>query len=194
MRQLLRLLRYVVPYMAQLLPAVLMLAAVGFLEAFRLLLLGPVLDRVLNPASQSKNIFLISNPFTHEPIYLQQFMPERLHNAWTIVAVALVASTLFKGLFDYLGTYLVNYAGYGLITDLRDDLYNRILRRSMAFFHKHTTGTLLSTLINDVEKVQFTITSVLSEFLQQFFTLIFTAIVVVLLGGKLAFVLVLFIP
>ena len=68
MRQLLRLLRYVIPYMAQLLPAILMLAAVGFLEGFRLLLLGPVLDRVLNPASQSKNIFLINNPFTHQPI------------------------------------------------------------------------------------------------------------------------------
>jgi subfamily B ATP-binding cassette protein MsbA len=194
MRQLLRLLRYVVPYMAQLLPAVMMLAAVGFLEAFRLLLLGPVLDRVLNPASQSKNIFLISNPFTHEPIYLQQFMPERLHNAWTIVAVALVASTLFKGLFDYLGTYLVNYAGYGLITDLRDDLYNRILRRSVAFFHKHSTGTLLSTLINDIEKVQIAMSTVLAEFLQQLFVFIFLSLFVVALGGKLAWVLLFFIP
>src|SRR4051812_15890086 len=194
MRQLLRLLRYVIPYMAQLLPAIALLACVGLLEAFRFLLVGPVLDRVLNPASQSANILLFTIPRTSHSIYLQQLVPAHFKNAWTIVAFALVASTLLKGIFDYLGTYMVNYAGYGLITDLRDDLYNRILRRSMAFFHKHTTGTLLSTLINDVEKVQFTITSVLSEFLQQFFTLIFTAIVVVLLGGKLAFVLVLFIP
>ena len=43
-------------------------------------------------------------------------MPDRLQNAWTVVAVAMVASTLLKGIFDYLGTYLVNYAGYGLIT------------------------------------------------------------------------------
>jgi subfamily B ATP-binding cassette protein MsbA len=194
MRQLLRLLRYVIPYMAQLLPAVALLACVGLLEAFRFLLVGPVLDRVLNPASQSANILLFTIPYTKHSIYLQELVPTHFHNAWTIVAFALVASTLLKGIFDYLGTYLVNYAGYGLITDLRDDLYNKILRRSIAFFHKHTTGTLLSTLINDIEKVQFTITSVLSDFLQQFFTLIFTAIVVVLLGGRLAFVLVLFIP
>jgi ATP-binding cassette, subfamily B, bacterial MsbA len=194
MRQLLRLLRYVIPYMAQLLPAIALLACVGLLEAFRFLLVGPVLDRVLNPASQSANILLFTIPRTSHSVYLQQLVPAHFKNAWTIVAFALVASTLLKGIFDYLGTYMVNYAGYGLITDLRDDLYNKILRRSIAFFHKHTTGTLLSTLINDVEKVQFTITSVLSEFLQQFFTLIFTAIVVVLLGGKLAFVLVLFIP
>ena len=36
--------------------------------------------------------------------------------------------------------------------------------------------------------------TVLAEFLQQFFTLIFTAGVVVLLGGKLAWVLLLFVP
>jgi subfamily B ATP-binding cassette protein MsbA len=194
MRQILRLLRYVVPYLGQLLPAVLMLAAVGFLEAFRLLLLGPVLDRVLNPASQSKNIFLITIPFTHHPVYLQQFMPERFQNAWTIVAVAMVGSTLLKGLFDYAGTYFVNYAGYGLITDLRDDLYNRILQRSAAFFQRHTTGTLLSTLVNDVEKVQVALTAVLAEFLQQFFTFIFLALAVIGLGGRLAWVLALFVP
>jgi subfamily B ATP-binding cassette protein MsbA len=83
----------------------------------------------------------------------------------------------------------VNYAGFGMITDLRDDLYNAILRSSAAFFVKHTTGTLLSTIVSDIEKVQFAMSSVLAEFLQQFFTFVFTAAVVVLLGGKLAWVL-----
>src|SRR5204863_9687612 len=78
--------------------------------------------------------------------------------------------------------------------DLRNHLYNAILRRSVAFFHRHSTGTLLSTIINDIEKVQFAMSNVLGEFLQQFFTLIFTAGVVIVLGGKLAWVLVLFIP
>ena len=62
---------------------------------------------------------------------------------------------MLKGIFDYAGTYLVNYAGFGMITDLRNDLYNAMLRRSAAFFQKHTTGTLLSTIINDIERVQF---------------------------------------
>ena len=111
-----------------------------------------------------------------------------------MVAFALVAATVLKGIFDYAGTYLVNYAGFGMITDLRDNLYNAILRSSAAFFTKHTTGTLLSTIVNDIEKVQFAMSSVLSEFLQQFFTFLFTAAVVVLLGGKLAWVLLLFVP
>ncbi len=194
MRQLIRLLRYVAPYTLQFVPSVILLASVGLLEAFRLLLVGPTIDRVLNPASQSNNIVLFTIPITHHTVYLQQFVPHHFTNAWTIVAFALVASTVLKGICDYAGTYLVNYAGYGMITDLRDDLYNRILRRSVAFFHKHPTGTLLSTLINDIEKIQFAMSSVLAEFLQQFFTLLFIASAVVLLGGRLALVLVVFIP
>jgi subfamily B ATP-binding cassette protein MsbA len=194
MRQLTRLVRYVVPFLLQLLPGVFLLAGVGFLEAFRLILLKPVLDRVLNPASGSENILLFTMPQTGEPIYLQRFVPTHFHNAWTVVAYALVASTLLKGFFDYAGTYLVNHAGFGMITNLRNDLYNSVLRRSAAFFQKHTTGTLISTIINDIERVQFAMSSVLAEFLQQFFTFLFTAVLVVIVGRQLAWVLLLFVP
>ena len=194
MRQLMRLVRYVLPFLVQLLPGVFLLAGVGFLEAFRLMLLKPVLDRVLNPASGSENIILFTNPQTGNPIYLQQFVPTYFHNAWTIVAYALVAATVLKGVFDYVGTYLVNHAGFGMITNLRNDLYNSVLRRSVAFFQKHTTGTLISTIINDIERVQFAMSTVLAEGLQQFFTFLFTAGLVIVLGRKLAWVLVVFIP
>jgi subfamily B ATP-binding cassette protein MsbA len=194
MRQLTRLVRYVFPFLPQLLPGVLLLAGVGFLEAFRLILLKPVLDRVLVPSSGSENIVLFTIPRTGRPIYLQWFVPSHFHNAWTIVAYALVASTFLKGIFDYCGTYLVNHAGFGTITSLRNDLYNSVLRRSSAFFQKHATGTLISTIINDIERVQYAMSSVLAEFLQQLFSFIFIAAAVVVLGRGLAWVLLLFVP
>ena len=194
MRQLTRLLRYLKPYWLQLLTSVISMALVGLLDAFRLLLIGPIFDRVLNPASQSKTIALFTIPGTQHTLYLQRLVPPHFQNAWTVVAFALVAATLLKGVFDYLGTYLVNFVGFGMITDLRNDLYEAILRRSAAFFQRHSTGTLVSTIINDIERVQYALSTVLAEFLQQVFTLIFTAVVVVLLGGKLAWVLVLFVP
>jgi subfamily B ATP-binding cassette protein MsbA len=194
MRQLTRLVRYVFPFLWQLLPGVLLLAGVGFLEAFRLVLLKPVLDRVLVPSSGSENIVLFTIPRTGHPIYLQWFVPSHFHNAWTIVAYALVVSTFLKGIFDYCGTYLVNHAGFGTITSLRNDLYNSVLRRSSAFFQKHATGTLISTIINDIERVQYAMSSVLAEFLQQLFSFIFIAAAVVVLGRGLAWVLLLFVP
>ncbi|HZD32574.1 MAG TPA: ABC transporter transmembrane domain-containing protein [Candidatus Angelobacter sp.] len=192
MRQLKRLLHYVKPYWFYVAASVVSMALVGLLDAFRLLLIGPIFDSVLNPGSASRELHLL--PTSRFTLQLNWFVPEHFHNVWTMVAFALVTATVLKGIFDYLGTYLVNYAGFGMITDLRNQLYAATLRRSVAFFQKHTTGTLLSALINDMERVQYAMSTVLAEFLQQLFTLIFTAGVVVLLGGRLAWVLVLFVP
>jgi subfamily B ATP-binding cassette protein MsbA len=170
------------------------MAMVGLLDAFRLLLIGPIFDRVLNPAAQSKPIQLFVLPGTDRTLFLQDLVPSHFHNPWTVVAFAFVGATVLKGIFDYVGTYLVNYAGFGMVTDLRDDLYNSILRRSSAFFSKHTTGTLISTIVNDIEKVQSAMSSVMAEFLQQFFTFLFTAAVVILIGKQMAWVLLLFVP
>jgi subfamily B ATP-binding cassette protein MsbA len=81
-----------------------------------------------------------------------------------------------------------------MITDLRNHLYEATLRRSASFFHKHATGTILSTLINDVDRVQLALSSVIGEFLQQFFTFLVGIIFVIRLGGHLSWALVLFIP
>ena len=194
MRQLTRLLRYALPYWLQIVSSVTLMAAVGALDAFKYLLIRPIFDRVLNPASGSKDIQLFTIPGTHHSVYLQQLVPSHLTNAWNIVAFALVVSTVLKGICDYTGTYLVNHAGFGMITDLRDDLYTAILRRSAAFFSRHTTGTLLSTIVNDIERVQYAMSTVLAEFLQQFFTFIFVAGVVIVLGKDLSWILLLFVP
>jgi subfamily B ATP-binding cassette protein MsbA len=195
MRQVTRIVRYVFPFTVQLILGVLLLAGVGFLEAFRLLLIKPILDNVLSPDNGAEFIQLFWIPGTHRIVYLQEFVPLHFHgSAWTVVAYALVVSSILRGLFDYAGTYLVSHAGFGMITNLRNDLYDSLLKRSAAFFQKHTTGTLISTIINDIERVQYAMSSILAEFLQQFFTLVFTAGLVIVLGRRLAWVLLLFIP
>ena len=136
------------------------------------------------------------SPISRWHFDLRSLVPHflHMHNAWTVVAFALVVATVLKGLCDYLGTYLVNYAGFGTITDLRNHLYEATLRRSSSFFHKHPTGTILSTLINDVDRVQIALSSVLGDFLQQFFTFLVAIALVIKLGGYLSWALVLFIP
>ena len=194
MRQLTRLLAYLRPYMPHFAGSIVLLAVVGLMDAFRILLMGPIIDRVLNPSSPSRALALFNIPGTSHVVYLQDFVPQHFHNPLTVVAVALVGTAIIKGVCDYIGTYLVNHAGFGLITDLRNRLYDSILQRSIAFFSRHSTGTLVSTVVNDVEKVQVTLTIALAEFLQQFFTLLFLVGVVIVLGHKLALVLLIFVP
>jgi len=198
MRRLWRLLYYARRYWLQALSAVVLAAGVGLMDAFRVLLIGPIFDNVLNPGAQSK---AKQTPLLgelgerwHINLRPEMLVPHWIHNDWSTIAFAFVASTLLKGVCDYAGTYLANYAGFGMITDMRDDLYESILRRSVSFFQKHTTGTLLSALINDIERVQYATSSVLSDFLQQLCTLACMIIVVVALGGRLAWVLLIFVP
>jgi len=195
MKNFLRLLRYGVPYVLQVLPGVLLLAMVGVLDTFRTLLFQPIFDKVLKPDAPEGPITLgLPNSPWHFDLRMAVPPFLHMHNAWNVVAFALVVSTVLKGLCDYMGTYLVNYAGFGMITDLRNHLYEATLRRSSSFFHKHATGTILSTLINDVDRVQNAVSSVIGEFLQQFFTFVVGLIFVIRLGGQLSWALLLFIP
>ena len=194
MRQVKRLLAYLRPYLPHFIGSVLLMAVVGAMEGFRIILMGPIIDKVLNPKTPGRSLTLFNLPGTDHVVYLQDYVPQHFHNPLNVVVVALVGTALIKGVCDYIGTYLVNHAGFGLITDLRNRLYDTILRRSISFFSRHSTGMLMSTVVNDVEKVQVTLTIALAEFLQQFFTLIFLIGVVIVLGHKLAWVLLIFVP
>ena len=194
MKRIWRLLLYVRPYALYSLASVVLMALVGAMAAFRIMLVKPIFDQVLSPDSPYSDVLVFHIPHIARPLNLHWLVPSHFHNSWNIVAYALVLSAVIKSVCDYAGTYLINYAGFGMITDLRNDLYNAVLRRSVGFFQKHTTGTLLSTLINDIERVQTAMSSVLGEFLQQFFTLVFMVCAVIILGGKMAWILLLFIP
>ena len=195
MKGFLRLLRYGFPYWLQALPGVFLLAMVGLLDNFRLLLFVPIFDDVLHPGAAGNALTAIGGKAAwYSGMKTVIFSYLHLHNDWSVVAFALIASTLLKGICDYTGTYLVNYAGFGMITDLRNDLYETTLRRSSSFFHKHATGTILSTLINDVDRVQNAVSSVVGEFLQQFFTFLGGLAVVIYYGGHLSLALFLFVP
>jgi subfamily B ATP-binding cassette protein MsbA len=194
MKRIWRLLLYVRPYALYSLASVLLMAMVGAMSAFRILLVKPIFDQVLSPDAPYADVLKFHVPYFNRDFSLRFLVPSHFHNSWDIVAYALVMSAIIKSVCDYAGTYMINYAGFGMITDLRNDLYNAVLRRSVGFFQKHTTGTLLSTLINDIERVQTAMSSVLGEFLQQTFTLIFMVVAVISLGGKMAWILLLFIP
>jgi ATP-binding cassette, subfamily B, bacterial MsbA len=194
MKLLVRLLGYMRPYALFWAVSVLLMVVVAVLAAFRVLLIKPIVDNVLSAAASPDKVLNFLIPHTHFHLDLQVFLPSRFHNAWTVVAIALVASAIIKAPADYLGTLLANKAGFGMVTDLRNDLYDSLLSRSTAFFQRHTSGTLISTLINDVERVQAAMSSVMSDFLQQFFTLIAMIGAVIVIGGRMAWVLLIFVP
>ena len=134
MNELRRLLRYVRPYLAPLLLSVILMALVGAAQGFTALLIGPVFDRVLNPASADSLVPLFTIPLFQHTVYLQDFLPASIHNVWTMVAIAILATFLIKGACDYFGNYLINYVGFSAVTDLAPDRLRQGAAAGRAFF------------------------------------------------------------
>jgi len=183
-----RLLRFVRPYSAPLLASVVLMAAVGAAQGFMAVLIGPVFDRVLKPDSPDSLVPLITIPGFTRPIYLQDILPAGIHNVWTMVAVAILATFLIKGLCDYFGNYLVNYVGFAAVTDLRQKVFDRVLRQDANFFESNSTGRLMSSIMNDLEKIQVATSHMLADWLRQSFSVIFLLWVVVQKDWRLALV------
>jgi subfamily B ATP-binding cassette protein MsbA len=167
-----RLLRYVMPYKLRLAAGVVCLSVVGLAEGLIALMIAPIFGTVLNPLASDNRLRLIENPFNHQVIYLNSFLPSRIHSVGTLFSIAILTVFIGKGVAEYFGNVLVQYAGIAGVTDLRNQVYGKVVRQPIGFFQDHQTGRLLSTVINDVERVR----NVFSEYLALGFRHIFTLV------------------
>jgi len=187
-RDWLRLMRHVRPYAASLVASVLLMACVGAAHAMIALLIGPVFDRVLRPLSPEAPVALFTVPVLDKAVYLNDLVPSWIHNVWTMIAFGILAVFLIRGACDYLGNYLVNYVGYSAITDLRQTVFDKVLRHGADFFESHSTGRLMSSIMNDIEKIQVATSHILADLLRQCFIVIGLLYVLLEKDWKLAVV------
>lgn len=186
MSRLQRLLRYARPYAGYLLASVFLMAIVGAAQALTARLIVPIFDRVLDPQSAEAPVLLFQIPIWGYEVYLDSFMPDAIHNVWNMVAVAILAVFLIKGICDYCANYLVNYVGFSAVTDLRQDVFDHVVHQDAHFFEANSTARVMSSIMNDLEKIQVALSHILADLLRQSFTAIFLLAVVVQTDWKLA--------
>lgn len=186
MTELLRLLAYARRYWFFLTLSVVLMAIVGAAHASIALLVGPIFDRVLNPASPDSPVLLFTIPLLDYPVYLDRVVPSAVHNIWTMVAIAILVVFAVKGLCDYLANYMVNYVGFSAVTDLRNTVFEKVLRHGTEFFESHSTGRLMSSIMNDIEKIQVATSHILADLLRQSFVVLGLLFVVLHKDWKLA--------
>ena len=195
MKERLRLLRFVAPYWAALLLGTVMMIAAGASQGMVPLLVGPVLKRVLNPASAQMPVLLLEKvPLLGRPLYLDSFTPGFIHNVWTMIAYAILATFFIKGASDYIGNFLINYAGLSAMTDLRQKVFDKVLRQGAQFFETHSTGKLMSSIMNDVDKMQLASSQMLADLMRQACAAAFLLYVVLSTDWKLALISLTLIP
>jgi subfamily B ATP-binding cassette protein MsbA len=188
MRDLLRLLEFARRYWLHLAGSVVLMAAVGAAHGMIALLVGPIFDRVLNPAAADTPVLLFTDPLFGRQLYLHQIAPDWIHNVWTMVAWAILAAFLIKGACDYLANYLVNYVGCSAVTDLRNTVFDKLLRQGAQFFESHSTGRLMSAIMNDIDKIQVATSHILADLLRQAFVASGLLLVILNKDWKLALV------
>lgn len=171
MREFTRLLRYVRRYIPLIVISVLLMALVGGAQGLMAFLISPVFNYALSPRPTDSPIELFTNPITKTPVRLNDFLPSRIRNVWSMIGAAILFAFLLRGACDYLGNYLINYVGFSAVTDLRQAVFDKVLRHGAEFFESHSTGRIMSSIMNDIEKIQVATSHILADLMRQFFTI-----------------------
>jgi subfamily B ATP-binding cassette protein MsbA len=105
-----------------------------------------------------------------------------------MVALTIVALYAIKGLCAFLSTTLVASVGQRAVTDLRNQLYDHILNQSFTFFSRNTTGSLMSHITTDVEKIQTAVSELAGDVLKESLTVVGLLIVLFAKDWQLALI------
>jgi ATP-binding cassette, subfamily B, bacterial MsbA len=104
------------------------------------------------------------------------------------VAFTILGLYLLKGGCSYLSTMMVASVGQRAVTDLRNGLYEHVLKQSFAFLGNHTTGSLMSHITTDVEKIQSAVSEMAGDLLKEGLTVVGLMAILFVQDWKLAIV------
>lgn len=89
-----------------------------------------------------------------------------------IITVGILVTFFLRGIFFYSQTYLMSYIGQRVIIDIREAVYRQLQRLSLSYFDKRQTGTIMSTVTNDVAALQTALVESLVEMVTEAMILI----------------------
>ncbi|MBZ5496853.1 MAG: ABC transporter ATP-binding protein/permease [Acidobacteriia bacterium] len=176
-----RLLPFIRPYRLNLGISFVLLFAAGIFEVLTTALAIPLLDELLGTQTVQLN-----GDLQKKLELLKRGLALLPGSLLEEVAVALLVFTLVKGLCLYFSNYLMSYAGQGVVTDLRNQLYRHVLSQSMGFFSRSSTGLLMSRMNSDVEQVQEAVSTSVADLFRESVLLISLTVWIFFIDWRLA--------
>ena len=111
-----------------------------------------------------------------------------------LLPLALLGVAALKAGFSYGQSYLMNYGGNRVVTDVRQELFLQLMRLPVSFHDANSSGRLLSRVLNDVNLMANAVANVLKDFFQQGLTCLVMIGVIFYQNWKLAFASVVVVP
>ncbi len=158
-----------------------------------------------------KVLFGEPTKITSEPIYkgvssLQSYIVDSINYkigltvkedplAALVLAISLILVLFFlKNFFNYLAMYFITFLRNGVLKDLRNTLFSKIVSQPISYFTEKKKGDTLARITSDVLEIQHSFLSIIELIVREPLTIIFTLIVLFNLNVKLSIFVLVFIP
>lgn len=184
MRDYLRLLKFVRPYLGLFSIAGVSMVFSTLFDGISLAMIVPLADKVLT----NKKIILP----TKLPAFLASFV-DNLNNTapgvlLSYMAIGILVLFLLKGIFGFLQGYLMSDIGQCVVRDIRSKLYVRLQTLSLDYFTHKRGGELISRITNDVRLVENAVSYGSTDLIYQSLQVVLFTSLVFLIHWKLALV------
>ncbi len=165
MKKLLKIFRYVRPYWGFALLNILFNILSVLFSLFSFALFVPVLQMLFQttevPSSATPFSFGDFNTWKDNFYY---YIGQWISNFGEIkvllyICILIIVLYFFRNLFRYLAMYYLAPVRNGVVKDLRNDMYHRILILPLAYFTEQRKGDIMSRMSGDVQEVEWSIMS-----------------------------------
>ena len=197
-----RFIPYVLPYKRQAFLNVFFNILYSLFSALSFVALIPMLDVLFGKAQPITEAPVYSGNLLDLGSYGKAYLNYKVgalageNTIWALaIVIALVLSLfLLKNLFSYLASFFITYLRNGVLKDLRNNLYKKIVNQPIAFFSDQRKGDIMSRMIGDVNEVQNSMLSAMEAFIREPLTIIFSILVMLGISVKLTLFTFIFIP
>jgi len=112
-----------------------------------------------------------------------------------LLVVSLVIFTfLLKNLFNYLASYHIMHLKNGVLKDLRQTMYDKIIELPVSYYSEKRKGDVMARMLGDVGEVQNSFFSILELVVKEPLTIVFAIITMFAISVKLTIFVLVFIP
>ncbi len=104
------------------------------------------------------------------------------------IPLALIGLFILRGLGDFTETYYMGYVGRGIVTQLRAELFQRVLLLPVGYFDRNAAAVLLSRLTYNTEQIGQATTDSLAVMLRESLTMLGSIAILLWLNLKLTII------
>jgi ATP-binding cassette, subfamily B, bacterial MsbA len=130
--------------------------------------------------------------------YLNYFVTQKSvegHDDVLIFMVGLVITMfLLKNIFSYLAMYFITFLRNGVLRDIRNAVYNKIMVLPISYYSEKRKGDTIARISSDVQEIQSSFLSILELIVREPLMIIFTIIMMLLISVELTIFVFVFIP